>query len=282
MIRQPRVITFLILVGLAVLPDRDASGQLIVAHRGASADAPENTLAAFQLAWEQQSDAVEGDFYLTKDRQIVALHDKSTDRTGGVDWDVREQTLERLKSLDVGRWKHRRFTGERIPTLEQVCQVIPAERALVLEIKDSPRIVPVLVEATKDEPSVQRLLPDRLIIISFDASVIAACKQALPDVKALWLTGFREDEQTGQITPTIDSILQTLKQVNADGLDCKASGHIDESFVRKLREPGYEFHVWTVDDRNVATRFQQLGVDSITTNRPADIRSGLAKPAAVP
>ncbi len=254
-----------------------AAAQFIVAHRGASADAPENTLAAFRLAWEQGSDAVEGDFFLTKDRQIVALHDKSTDRTAGVDWDVRQQTLARLQTLDVGRWMHRRFAGERIPTLDQVCRVIPADKALVLEIKDSPRIVPVLVEAVEETESLKSLLPNRLVIISFNADVVTACKESLPQVKTLWLTGFKEDETTGQIEPTLDTILSTLKQTSADGLDCRAADHIDGEFVRQIREAGYEFHVWTVDDRATAKRFQGLGVDSITTNRPAEIRRVLQR-----
>ncbi|MEO2032112.1 MAG: glycerophosphodiester phosphodiesterase [Planctomycetaceae bacterium] len=257
--------------------------QQIVAHRGASADAPENTLAAFQLAWEQGSDAVEGDFYLTTDRQIVAIHDKSTERTSGVDLDVRKHTLARLKSLDVGKWKAGRFVGERIPTLKQVCRTIPPEGKLVLEVKDSPRIVPVIVQAIRKTPEFATLLPGRLVIISFDEHVVAACKQSLPDVKALWLTGFKADERTGELTPSIGSILGTLARIQADGLDCKASEHIDPAFVQQLRNAGYEFHVWTVDEPEMAARFQRLGVDSITTNRPAFIRESLMlQPVSVP
>ena len=258
------------------------SAQLIVAHRGASADAPENTLAAFRLAWKQGADAVEGDFYLTKDQQIVALHDKTTERTSGVNWDVREQSLARLQSLDVGRWKARRFAGERIPTLEQVCDVISAEGKLVLEVKDSARIVPFITEAAKSG-ELKALLPDQLIIISFNVDVIAACRKSMPDVKALWLTSFEPSEATGEIEPSIDSIIDTLHKIDATGLDCKASDHIDEFFAQQLRSEGFEFHVWTVDEPRVAERFQGLGVDSITTNRPAAIRKSLsAVPVAVP
>jgi len=259
-----------------------ASAQLIIAHRGASADAPENTLAAFRLAWEQGADAVEGDFYLTKDQQIVALHDKTTERTAGVSWDVREQSLARLQTLDVGKWKADRFAGERIPTLAQVCDVMSAEGKLVLEVKDSPRIVPFITEAATSG-ALRALLPDRLIIISFNANVIAACRKSMPDVKAFWLTGFKENAITGEIEPSIDSILETLHRIDATGLDCKASDHIDNFFVQQLRNENFELHVYTVDDPHVAQRFQHLGVDSITTNRPAAIRKSLsAVPVAVP
>jgi glycerophosphoryl diester phosphodiesterase len=259
-----------------------ASAQLIVAHRGASEDAPENTLAAFRLAWEQGADAVEGDFYLTKDQQIVALHDKTTERTAGVNWDVREQPLARLQTLDVGKWKAGRFAGERIPTLAQVCDVVSVDGKLVLEVKDSPRIVPFIIEAATSG-ALKSLLPDRLIIISFDANVIAACRKSMPDVKAFWLTSFKENVITGEIEPSIDSIIKTLHRIDATGLDCKASDHIDESFVQELRNEGFEFHVYTIDSPQVAQRFQHLGVDSITTNRPAAIRRSLnAVPVAVP
>lgn len=278
----PRPIFFVTLICCVPCLHHVASAQLIVAHRGASADAPENTLAAFRLAWEQGADAVEGDFYLTKDQQIVALHDKTTERTAGVNWDVRKQSLARLQTLDVGKWRGARFAGERIPTLAQVCGVMSAEGRLVLEIKDSPRIVPFIVEAA-NSGSLKPLLPDRLIIIAFDANVIAACRQSLPDVKAFWLTGFKEHVSTGKTEPSIDSIIETLHRIDATGLDCKASDHIDESFARRLREEGFEFHVYTIDDPRTAQRFQQLGVDSITTNRPAAIRRSLKSvPVTVP
>ncbi|TWU26080.1 glycerophosphodiester phosphodiesterase family protein [Bythopirellula polymerisocia] len=91
--------------------------QLLVAHRGASADAPENTLSSFQLAWEEGADAIEGDFYLTSDNQIVCIHDDTTERVSGVDLDVASATLEELRKLDVGSWKERKYINERIPTL---------------------------------------------------------------------------------------------------------------------------------------------------------------------
>jgi glycerophosphoryl diester phosphodiesterase len=79
------------------------------------------------------------------------------------------------------------------------------------------------------------------------------------------------------------SILGTLARAQADGLDCNAAAHIDEQFARQLRNAGYEFHVWTVNDPAVAVRFQRLGVDSITTDRPAVIRKALTQASvAVP
>ena len=88
-----------------------------IAHRGASHDAPENTLAAIQLAWRQNADAVEVDVQLSKDRHLVVIHDATTSKTAGVRKKVAAQILADLQSLDVGRWKHRKWKGEKIPTL---------------------------------------------------------------------------------------------------------------------------------------------------------------------
>lgn len=256
-----------------------SQGQLIVAHRGASQDAPENTLAAFLLAWEQKADAIEGDFYLTVDEQIVAIHDRSTKRTTGIDLPVCDCPIDQLQELDAGSWKSPKFSGECIPTIEQVVASIPDNKIFVLEIKDSPRIVPHLARRFKEDPDFAALIPKRLKIISFSADVIRACKEQIPEATALWLTSFKN--QDGRIRPSIDEILKTLEECKADGLDCNASPHIDVSFVEKLRKARadrpYEFHVWTVDDPAIAIRFSSLGVDSITTNRPAMILQELDK-----
>ena len=90
-----------------------ANGQLLVAHRGASHEAPENTIASFQLAWEQGADAIEADFYLTADRRIACIHDSSTERVSEAKLPVAKTSLAELKQLDVGSWKGPQFAGER-------------------------------------------------------------------------------------------------------------------------------------------------------------------------
>ncbi|MCB9949963.1 MAG: hypothetical protein H6824_03175 [Planctomycetaceae bacterium] len=102
-------------------------GQFIVAHRGASYDAPENTLPAFKLAWEKGADAIEGDFYLTKDQQIVCIHDKDTKRTGKNQpvLTVAESTLAELRKVDVGSWKDAKYKETFIPTIQEVLATVP-------------------------------------------------------------------------------------------------------------------------------------------------------------
>ena len=244
---------------------------LIVAHRGASHTAPENTLAAFNLAWERGADLIEGDFYLTSDGAIVCHHDKTTERTAGVDLPVEAQTLEELKQLDVGAWKGAEWAGERIPTLEEVLATVPRGKAVLIELKSDGRIVPALVRAVESSP----LRPSQMIVIAFDESTVAAVKARMPTIKAYWLSGFDENGSGGW-QPTLEDVLDVAAQCSADGVDLGANlDVIDERFVAALRAADLEFHVWTVNDPEVARRLIDLGADSLTTDRPLWLRREL-------
>ncbi len=243
----------------------------IVAHRGASHEAPENTLAAFALAWQQNADAIEGDFFLTKDSAIVCIHDKTTGRLADTDLVVAESSLEQLKRLDVGSWKDKKWQGEKIPTIEEVFKTVPDGKKILIEVKCGPEIVPVL----KKSLAGNQLTSDQTIVISFEQEVINQVKIQIPDIKAFWLTGFRKNEQSGQWIPDLDTIHDILGKINADGLDCRAGEVITPAFVKSIREADMELHVWTVDDADEAQRLKDLGVKSITTNRPGWLKEQL-------
>ncbi len=102
----------------------------IIAHRGCSYIAPENTLAAINLAWELNADAVEIDIHLTSDKKIVLSHDPNTKRTAGVSYDIAKTPLGVLRHLDVGRWKGAEYAGERMPTLSEALATIPQNRRM--------------------------------------------------------------------------------------------------------------------------------------------------------
>lgn len=243
----------------------------IVAHRGASYDAPENTLLAFELAWAQDADAVEGDFYLTADGHIVCHHDKTTKKTAGVDLPVTGQTLAELKRHDVGSWKHASWAGERIPTLQEVLATVPDGRKILIEIKSGPAIVPTLVRVLQ----AMDLDTDQVAVIAFDEQVIAALETRMPAIRTYWLSEFKMDAG-GRWHPTAAQIVATTKRIGADGVDLEAStGVLDEDFVATLRDAGLEFHVWTVNEPRLAIRMIRLGVDSITTDRPGWLRQRL-------
>lgn len=243
----------------------------IIAHRGASFDAPENTLAAFRLAWEEGADGIEGDFRLTSDGEIVCLHDPSTGRTAGADLAVADSTLPRLRELDVGSWKEEKWRGEPIPTLREVIATVPQGKRLFIELKSGPEILIPLAAILAETG----LGEEQAAVLSFSEEVTAEARKLLPQVRALWITDYKPDRQSGGWSPSIEAILKTLERTGASGLASQAHGSIDAAFVRAVRTAGKEFHVWTVDDHAAAARFVALGVDSITTNRPGWLRGRL-------
>ncbi|MEO8268127.1 MAG: glycerophosphodiester phosphodiesterase [Aureliella sp.] len=247
--------------------------QMIVGHRGASFDAPENTCVAFEEAWRQGADGIEGDFYSTADGQLVCIHDKDTKRTAGRNLMVTSSRLDQLKQLDYGSWKGDKFKGEPIPTFAEVAACIPPEKKFLIELKAGPEIVPLLVEQLKQT----QLKHEQLLIIAFDSDAVAKCKELLPDIRAHWLVGYKQDKKSAQWTPTLDTVAQTLADCKADGLGTQGEpAVVTEEFIHELKKRGLrEFHVWTIDDPVQARYFQKLGAIGITTNRPALIREAI-------
>ncbi|MBU1396134.1 MAG: glycerophosphodiester phosphodiesterase [Gammaproteobacteria bacterium] len=249
----------------------------VIAHRGAADDAPENTLAAFRLAWQQGVDGIEGDFHLTRDGEIVCIHDADTRRTAGRAGKVADATLAELRQLDVGCWKGEPWRGARIPTLGEVLATVPAGKRVFIEIKCGPEILPALIAALAGAG----MQPGQAIVMSFDARVIGEAKRLLPQLKALWLTEFKAGPETG-VRPTATEILQTLEKSGADGVGCRAHPAVDPPFMRTLRAARKEVHLWTVDDVPTAKRYLQLGADSLTSNRAGWLKQQLCSEPGAP
>ena len=249
-----------------------AIGQLIIAHRGASHDAPENTLSAFRLAIEQGADGFEADFYLTADGHVVTFHDKDTQRIAGEKLPLAQTPFAKLRSLDVGLWKGEKWKGEQMPTMEEVLAIVPDGKTIFIELKSGAEIVEPMAKII----AASSLSPEQITIISFNEDAVAESKKQLPHLKAYWLCGFKK-KKGQKPPPTVDEVIATLKRTSADALDAEAvPKRVNREFVARLREAGYkELHVWTVDDPDVARFYRDLGVASITTNRPAWLRERL-------
>lgn len=238
----------------------------VVAHRGASHDAPENTLAAFQLAWQQDADAIETDVFLTSDRQIVCIHDQETSRLAGQKWIVEDSSAEQLRALDVGDWKASKWKGERVPILNDVLDTVPVGKGIVIELKSGKQIAPVLA-AELSKCSKGQI---NVLIITFDEATAVECKTLMPQYPLHWLTGVDQ-------TTSAKKIAETVRRTNSDGVGMEANAEwIDADFIAELKRHGCdEFHVWTVDDVADAKYFRDLGAAAITTNKPAVIGAAL-------
>jgi glycerophosphoryl diester phosphodiesterase len=248
-------------------------GTEIIAHRGASHDAPENTLAAVRLAWEQQADAVEVDVQFSKDGHIVVIHDEDTRRTAGVRKRVSNQTLAELKALDVGSWKHPRWTGERIPTLSEVLAVTPAGKRLFVEVKCGPECIPQFVT----DFTASGLKCEQVVPIGFSLETMGRLKSNLPGLKVCWIAEFRRTWRRGW-TPGVETLIGAARVEGLDGLDLSGKGPVDSDFVRRVHDAGLELYIWTVDSPVQATKLIRAGVDGITTNRPKWLRERISMP----
>lgn len=255
---------------LALILPLAAAEPFIVAHRGASHDAPENTLPAFELAWQQGADAIEGDFHLTRDGRIICVHDFDTLRVSGSKKIVKDSTLGELRALDAGAWFKPRWKGTRMPAFSEVAATVPDHGKFFVEVKCGPEIVPVLLEELKSSG----LKVPQIVVISFNAEVIRAIKEKAPAYKACWLSSFAK---SNPLDPTTASVLETLRATKADGFSSRADTRLSPAYVNAIKSAGFEYHCWTVDDPKTARNFLNLGALSITTNRPAFLREALLK-----
>jgi glycerophosphoryl diester phosphodiesterase len=239
----------------------------IIAHRGASYLAPENTMASVMLGWEKDAD-VEVDVYLTKDNKIVVIHDKTTKRTAVTDVNVADTTSDELRKLDVGSFKSEEYAGEQIPFFADIVETIPPERKLYVEIKCGKEILPYLRELL-----VQSGKMSRIVIIGFDLETVAMSKELI-DVPTYWLKGTEKIKDTEQWIPHDPQLVQTAENKGLDGLDVHYAG-VTKEFADAVKASGQKLYVWTVDDPEEAIRLVKLGVDGITTNRPGWLREQL-------
>lgn len=239
------------------------SAQVVyIAHRGASYFAPENTLASEKKAFKLDADAVECDIQLSKDKRLMVIHDSNTKRVAGKDFKISETDSKELRKLDVGSFKSKKFKGEKIPFLEETLDNLPKGKNLVVELKSKTETVPYLKEVVLKSGKIEQL-----IFIAFDYATILEVKNTFPENKCYWLCGNK------------GSLLSKIEDVaghRLDGVDLNSS-IIDAELVSQLKKLDLDIVAYTVDDPAEAKRLIGLGVNKITTNRPAWLKSELEK-----
>ncbi len=231
---------------------------LIIAHRGASGHAPENTMAAFQLALDQHADGIELDVMLSKDGRLVVIHDDTVDRTTNGNGQVRDLTLAQLKSLDAGN-------GEKIPTLEEVLNVFGGRFLINIELKNYATPFDRLPIAVADLLKTKKY-PEMLIISSFNPLNLGRFRRRCPQVKQGLLT----------LHNKADLWIWRLFKYNAFHPYYE---DVDEGMVSKLKAKQQQINVWTVDKPEDIRRMASLGVNSIITNLPKETREVLEQGA---
>jgi glycerophosphoryl diester phosphodiesterase len=242
---------FLFLVVITMCQQERTEELMVVAHRGASRVAPENTLAALKKAIEYGADYGECDVFQTKDGEIVLFHDEELERTTGKEGMIRDYTLAELKELEAGSWFKEEFRGEPIPTLREAIRLVKGKMKLDIEIKVSGEdagITEKVVDIIRSEN-----LGNACMVTSFEKQVIERVKEIAPDL----VTGFifDEDHPPGIFDGNWDYV-------------CSKRNIVDEAFVRKAKKKGKKVLVWTVDYPAEMKKLIGLGVDGIITDVP--------------
>lgn len=243
------------------------------AHRGASARAPENTLAAFELAAELGADGIEFDIQISRDGQAVICHDflvdKTTDQSGRVD----EFSESELKEMDAGSWFGPQFAGERIPTLQEMIDTVGSRLLLNLELKTAALRANGLEEVVAD--AIRRNgLHDRVIVSSFNPLALRRLHRIDPTIDLGLLYA-------------LDMPLYLRRAWARHLIPCQAMHPhypiVNAAYMARARKRGYRVNVWTVDDPIDLRRLLKLGADIIITNKPDVLRRVMAEaPASKP
>ena len=233
----------------------------LIAHRGESVDAPENTLPAYRTAGERGF-GFECDIYLAKDGKLFTFHDgtltrttagANTNRCTDVDW---AGTVSKVNVGGWGRWKGSKFDPTRPALFSEVLALARDRRYIYVEVKgNDPSWVPYI----KDEiAKAKNVNPGNVLFISFGDRICAELKRAMPGYKVYFLTGDRKPAE---------EIVAKLRELGVDGVDIRfREEEHDAAYVKAVKDAGFSFHVWTIDDLEKAKKAFAVGADTLTTN----------------
>jgi glycerophosphoryl diester phosphodiesterase len=266
------------LVGLTSAPSAAADPDVdVIAHRGSSGAAPENTIAAVRLALSHRSDVVENDIQRTRDGELVIMHDTTLTRTTDVEqvfpdrapWTVASFTLAEIKQLDAGSWFAPEFAGERVPTLAEWVEAVGNRAGMLLEPK-APELYPgIEVDLDKELRSLpafnRAVRAGRVVVQSFNHPWLRTYKDLAPDVPVGLLFSRKPT------TTEIDAAATWAQQVNP------SLAATDEAIIQAVHAHGMEIHVWTVNGGADMRRAIRWDVDGIITNYPQVLRDILRR-----
>ncbi len=236
---------------------RHTDRPVVVAHRGASALAPENTLASIRLAASLGVSAVEFDVHRSADGIPVVIHDSGLARTTNGRGLVRKQSFEALQQLSAGEWFGSEFRFEKIPSLAQAIRAAGTEMILCIEIKTAEPILKSVFGELEEAGAM-----GRTVMFSFKSKQIETSKRLRPEIPALLLIDPGPEKHYDAA-----SIMRKARAVHADlvGLDHSV---VNRTLVRKLQEQGLPVFVYTVNEGSAVQRVVQFGVDGVISDRP--------------
>ncbi|MBH0165297.1 glycerophosphodiester phosphodiesterase [Fictibacillus sp. 7GRE50] len=240
---------------------------LNVAHRGASGYAPEHTITSYKMGEKMHGDYIEVDLQMTRDGELIAMHDETLDRTTNGTGQVKDFTLKEIKQLDAGSWFNEKYPeqakakyeGLQVPTLEEVFQTFGKNANYYIETK-SPEVYPGMEQKLLDVVNDYGINKDKLLVQSFSSESLLKMNEIDPSVKLVQLLEYT--------TPAdlTDREVQSIKKY-AMGIGPN-SDMIDREYVQKAVQNGLEIHPYTVNEKEEIQKLIDWGVTGIFTNFP--------------
>ncbi len=256
-----------LLLGCSMSGRFHKEGFKVIAHRGASREAPENTLGSLELGVKQGSNGVEFDVYKSSDGWLVLLHDKDVLRTtnfkdvftDGRSAKVSELTLAELRKLDAGSWHSPAYAGEKVPTFEEALELLRGRATPVIEIKpeDIGRDVAMIVQKLGIEQEV--------FVQSFSPRAISDFHEVLPGVTIGYLTGKKISDNS------VERAREHLRIARESGASVVVCNYrlADREYIEEVHRNEFLVWVYTVDDPAVMRLLMERGIDGIITNVPS-------------
>jgi glycerophosphoryl diester phosphodiesterase len=261
-------IFLIILVGQPVLVKGEylQSSPLVIAHRGASAHFPENTLPSYEGGFKAKADYLEIDLQMTKDGHLVTIHDETVDGTTNGKGRVNEFTLEELRKLDAGYWFNERFKGTQIPTLDEVFKRFGNKTKYYIEVK-KPKYNKDMERKLLDVIRSNNIKPENLIIQSFNVNSLERIHQVEPKIKLVMLY-WKKD-----FIP-LEDLAELSRYAFAVGMN---HDRVTSEMVQEVHNHGLQLHVFTANKDEEIIRVIDLGVDGVFSDDPRKVRSILTR-----
>ncbi|QNF33231.1 hypothetical protein HUW51_11025 [Adhaeribacter swui] len=241
---------------------------MLVAHRGASNTAPENTLAAVQKALDSPADFIEIDVHQTRDSQLVVMHDATLDRTTNGEGAIAEHTLAEIKKLDAGNWFKPEFKNERVPTLEEVLQLVKGRKKLLIELKKGKDFYPGLANQTIGLLRKYRVR-EWCVLQSFHDEIL----------QQIWQNEYQVPTHKLMVgkLPLVPVYFDTSLRFGSFDKYYRASAinvhryFASRRFVKMVHNAGFKTFVWTVDDPAEINKLVNRGVDGVLSDAAATL-----------
>ena len=234
---------------------------LVIAHRGASKAAPENTIAAFERALTDGADAIQLDVHLSRDDHPVVIHDPTLERTTNGSGPVRGHTMRELKRLDAGAWRGAAFAGQRLQTLQEVLERFRGRTRFWIELKGGPDLYPDVEERIVGLLEVYDVI-DGALVQTFNPAALARLRAFSRELSLGAVLARSPLDVEGDVPPAANAV-------------CPSADILGAPEREAIRRSGRQCHVWTVNEPVLMDRLVDWAVDGIITDRPDLLRARL-------